>query len=67
MENMTTEKVPEEVPKGVPGGTVKIKNPKKKRAWKSDNLPHVFTVRADAEEYAELRRRARRPAGRCPG
>ena len=58
MENMTAEKVPEGVTEGVRKGTEKIKKSKKKRAWKSDNLPHVFTVRADAEEYAELRQRA---------
>ncbi len=29
---------------------------KKKRDWKSSNLPRVFTVRADDEEYEELKK-----------
>lgn len=29
---------------------------KRKRDWKSGNLPRVFTVRADEEEYEELKR-----------
>ncbi len=31
-------------------------NTKKKRHWKSGNLPRVFTVRADDEEYEQLKR-----------
>jgi predicted CopG family antitoxin len=31
-------------------------NTKKKRHWKSGNLPRVFTVRADDEEYEELKK-----------
>ncbi len=29
---------------------------KKKRDWKSGNLPHVFTVRADGKEYEALKK-----------
>lgn len=32
--------------------------PKRKRNWKSVNLPNIFTVRADDEEYEELKRMA---------
>jgi hypothetical protein len=32
--------------------------PKRKRDWKSGNLPRVFTVRANDEEYEELKRMA---------
>lgn len=32
--------------------------PKRKRDWKSGNLPRVFTVRADDDEYEELKRMA---------
>lgn len=37
-------------------GNENIEKPKRKRAWKSGSLPHVFTVRADEEEYIKLRK-----------
>lgn len=51
---MTTEEAAEPIRK-----VEKIqKSTKKKRAWKSENLPRVFTVRAEEEEYVELKKMA---------
>jgi hypothetical protein len=33
----------------------KVKKAKNKRAWKSESLPRVFTVRADDNEYRKLK------------
>ncbi len=58
------ENIPENLEKNEPENLPKMmfkkpSKPKKQRPWKSENLPRVFTVRADDDEYNRLKKMAK--------